>query len=122
DYVDEVKNPRAVRPADGHVGIRFRVRQVELDVPADRVIHDNFLAREPETHRAFILIDAIRGAEPIEITPINLLALTLEIRAKIPARFRAFIPIELEPAQPVINRARRLLGVPGAVRVFDPQN
>src|SRR5438105_6602432 len=56
------------------------------------------------------------------MTSVDFLALALEIRAEISARFRPFVPLQPEPTQSVVNRARRFLGVSGAVGVFDPQN
>src|SRR5205807_2983818 len=61
-------------------------------------------------------------AQFLEITSVNFLALALEIRAEISSRFRTFVPFQPEPAQPVVNRARRFLGISGAVGVFDSQN
>ena len=45
DHVDEMKNPRAVRPADRHVGVRFGIRQVKIDLSADDVIDHDMFAR-----------------------------------------------------------------------------
>src|SRR5438067_5224644 len=83
--IDEMKNPRAVRAADGHVGIRLRAGHVKLDAPADDVIHDNSLAREFETHRAAVLVNASRVLEFFQIAPINRLALALNIWPEIAA-------------------------------------
>ena len=53
---------------------------------------------------------------------VNLVALTLEIRPKVAAGVRAFIPIQAEPAQAIVDRGRGFLGVAGFVRVLDAQN
>ena len=67
DHIHEVENPRAVRPADGHVRVRFRVREVEIDRAADDVVHDHVLARRTETERAVVLEEVAARLELREI-------------------------------------------------------
>ena len=45
DDVDEVENPRAVRPANRHVRMRLAIRKVEVDAAAHNVINNDVLAR-----------------------------------------------------------------------------
>ena len=120
--VDEMENPRAVGPADGHVRIRLGAGHVEFDVAADDVIDDDLFARETKADGTRVVVNAAGGAEFVEITLIDRFPLALKIRAKIPAGFRAFIPIESKPAQPVVNGARGLLGVARPIGIFDAQN
>ena len=46
----------------------------------------------------------------------------MKIGPEIPAGVRAFIPVQTEPAQPIVNRLRRDFGVPGPVCVLDAQD
>ena len=82
-HVDEMEYPRAVGAANGHVGIRFRVRQVDFDVAADRVFDHDLLAVESETDRTLIVVNPTGGAQLLQITSVDFLALTLEIRSEI---------------------------------------
>ena len=45
DHVDEMKNPRAVRPANRHVRMRARIGQIEIDLAANEVVDDDVFAR-----------------------------------------------------------------------------
>ena len=53
---------------------------------------------------------------------VNVVALALEIRPEIAANLRTFVPIEPEPAQPVVDRRGRFLGVARLVRILDAQD
>ena len=54
DHVDEMKNPGAVRPADGHVGMRARIGEIEIDLAADEIVDNDVLARRTEAQRALV--------------------------------------------------------------------
>ena len=54
DHIDEVKNPRAIRPADRHVRDAFRDSSGQIDPPADDVIDHDMLARRTKTDRALL--------------------------------------------------------------------
>ena len=41
-----------------------------------------------------------------EVTLVNLVALALKIRTEIAAMFRAFIPLETKPTEPIVDRLR----------------
>ena len=69
-----------------------------------------------------VLKKVARGLEPSEVPLVNRVAFALKIWAEISADFRAFIPIEPKPAQPVVDRAGRFLGVARLVGVLDPQD
>ena len=45
DNIDEMKNPRSVRPAHGHVGMDLFVGEVKIDFTANEIIYDDMLAR-----------------------------------------------------------------------------
>src|SRR4051794_7439732 len=98
DDVNEMKDPRAVRPANGHVRMRLRIAQIEGDAAADFVVHRNRLARRAEAPDAVVLVEVAGRAQLLEMREVNGLALALEVRPIRAAGVRAFIPIEPEPA------------------------
>ena len=49
DHVHEVKNPRPIRPADGHVGVGSWIGEIKIDFSADEIAHDHVLARRTKT-------------------------------------------------------------------------
>ncbi len=53
---------------------------------------------------------------------VNFIPLALEIRSEISADLRAFVPIDPEPAQAVVDRSGCFLGVAGLVSVLDAEN
>ena len=46
NHVDEMENPLAIRAADGHVGVDFLVRQIEIDFAANEIVDHDMLAGE----------------------------------------------------------------------------
>ena len=96
--INEMENPRAVGPANRHVGIRLRIGQIELDAAANRIVDYNLLALEPKTDGALIVVNSAGSAQLLEIRAIDFFAFALEIGPEISARVRAFIPIQAEPA------------------------
>jgi len=43
NHVDEMKNPGAVRSANGHVGMRPGIGEIEIDFAADHIIDNDVL-------------------------------------------------------------------------------
>src|ERR1043166_6642044 len=121
-HVDEMENPRAVGAANGHVRIRLRARHVEFGMAADDVIDYDLFSREAKTDGTGVVVNAAGGAQFIEITLIDRFTFALKIGAKISAGLRTFVPIESEPAEPVINGLRGFLRVARPIGVFNPQN
>ena len=66
-HVHEMKNPRAVRTPDRHVGMRSRIRQIEIDFAADEVIDDDVLARGTEPERAIVFVNVAGGLQLTQI-------------------------------------------------------
>jgi hypothetical protein len=91
-------------------------------VAADDIVDGHFFARETEPDRAGIIVNAIGRAQALEVTLVNRFALTLKIRTEISSRLRAFVPIEAEPAQPVVNGLRGFGGVARAIGVFNAKD
>ena len=62
------------------------------------------------------------GLEFIEIPLVDGVALALEIRAEVTADAGAFVPVQTEPFQTVIDDLHSLDGVARLVGVLDPQD
>src|SRR5437762_1700258 len=93
NHVDEMKNPRTVRAADGHVRVDFLVRKIEIDFAANEIINHDMLAGRTKPQRALIVEDVTGILQFLQITLVNFVALTLKIRPEISADVRPFIPI-----------------------------
>src|SRR5205823_10137017 len=117
-----MKNPRAVGPPDRHVGMRARIRKIEIDFPADDVIDKHMLAWRSESQRPHIFENASTLLKFLQIAFVNLRSLALQIRSQIAAHMRTLVPIKTEPLQPFVNRRHRFLGVARPVGVLDAQN
>ena len=122
DHVDEMKNPGAVRPAHGHVRMRSGIGQIEIDLAADEIVDNDVFARRTKAQRSGVFEKVTGLLQLPHIAFINFRALTLKIRAEISTGVRTFIPIETEPAKPIVNGAGRFLGIARAIRVFNPQH
>src|SRR5437588_13075736 len=116
-----MKNPRAVGPPDRHVGMRARIRKIEIDFPADDVIDKHVLAWRSESQRPRIFENASTLLKFLQIAFVNLRSLALQIRSKISAHIRTLVPITTEPLQPFVNRRHRFLGVARPCGVLDAQ-
>ena len=126
--VDEMENPRAVRAADRHVGLHVAERidglgAIHLHATANEVVHDDQLARELETGRSFVVhVTPARVLQSGEVAFVNVIALTLEVRPVVATFARAFVPIQPEPFQTVVNDLHGIDGVAGLVGVLDAQD
>ena len=121
-HIHEMENPRAVRAADRHVGVRGRVRHVELDPPANQVLHHHRLPRGTEPDRAAILVGVPARLELREVFGINIAPLALAVGAVGAALVGTLVPVEPEPIQAVENDLVRLGGVAFFVGVLDAQD
>ena len=117
-----MEDPAAVGPPDGDVGMGLGVGEIELDMSAHEVVeHDDFPMRaEPPCAAAFVEEAAV--LELVEIAQVDFLSFALEIRAAVAALERAFVPVEPEPFQTVVDGLGRLGGIAGFVGVFDAQD
>ena len=82
----------------------------------------SLLPRRAETPGAAILIKMAAGLEAVEVALIDDLALALEIGAVIAPFLGALIPIEPQPAQPIVNDLDCLDSIPSRVRVLHPKH
>src|SRR5438045_4524190 len=94
DHIDEMKNPRAIRAPDRHVGMRRRIAKIEIDSAAHDVIHDDVLARRTKSQRALVLEDVTGILKLFQVALVTFRSLTLQVRSEFAARMRAFVPVE----------------------------
>ena len=80
------------------------------------------LAWRTETNRACVFEKVTGGLQLPQIPLVDLIALTLEIRTEISADLRTFVPVEPEPAQPVVDRGRSFGRVARFVGILDAQD
>src|SRR5204863_2072351 len=122
DHIDEVKNPRAVGPADRHIGMGAWICEIKIDSAADDVIDHHVLTRRAKTERARIFENMAGVLKLFQIPLVNIRSLALQIRSEISAHMRTFIPIETEPAQSFIDRGGCFFGIARSIGVLDAQN
>ena len=63
DHVDKMKNPRAIRTPDGHVGMRFDIVEIELNLAADEIIDYHGFPPATKAQSSLILEDVAGGEE-----------------------------------------------------------
>src|SRR5438046_4731366 len=122
DHIDEVKNPRAVGPADRHIGMGAWICEIKIDFAADDVIDHHVLTRRAKTERACVFENMAGVLKLFQIPLVNIRSLALQIRSEISAGMRTFIPIETEPAQSIIDRGSGFFGIARSIDVLDAQN
>src|SRR5437868_14403445 len=95
-----MENPRAVGPPDRHVGMRARIRKIEIDFPADDVIDKHVLAWRSESQRPRIFENASTLLKFLQIAFVNLRSLTLQIWSPISAHMRTPAHLSPSPCRP----------------------
>jgi hypothetical protein len=92
-----MKNPRAIRTADGHVRVRSRIAKVEIDLAAHNVVHEHVFAWRTKSHRALVLEDVTGILKLLQVALVQLGSLTLQVRSEFAADVRTFVPIQAKP-------------------------
>ena len=64
--VHEMKNPAAIGPANGHVGIRLRAGHVDFHAAADEVVHRHGFPLEAKPPRPAVFVNAVCSAQFLE--------------------------------------------------------
>src|SRR5204863_3582438 len=98
--------------------MRSGIGKIEIDFPANEMVHDHVYARRTKTKRALVFENVAGVLKFFQITLVNISALTLKVGTHISADMRAFVPIDSEPFKPLINRGRGFFGVALEVSVF----
>jgi hypothetical protein len=122
DHIHEMKNPRAIRPPDGHVGMRSGIGEIEIDFSADEVVHDDVFARRTKAQSSLVLEDVASVLKFLQVALVKFCALALQIWSKIAAHMRALVPVQAEPFQSIVNCGRRFFDMARSVGVFNAQN
>src|SRR5438046_2105829 len=122
DYIDEMKNPRAVGPADRHIGMGAWICKIEIDFATDDVIDHHVLTRRAKTECARVFENMAGVLKLFQILLVNIRSFALQIWSEISAHMRTFIPIEAEPAQSFINRGGGFFSIARSIGVLDAQN
>ena len=122
NHVDEMKNPGAVRAANGHVGMRPGICQIEIDFAANHIIDNDMLARRAKAERARVLKEMTGVLQLFQIALVKFGSLALKVGTEVSSDVGTFVPIQLKPLQPFINRSRRFFRIARFVGVLDPQN
>src|SRR5712692_3030263 len=102
--------------------MRAWIGEIEIDFAANEIIHDNMFARGSKSQRALVFEDVAAVLKFFQIAFVNFSALTLKVRTDISADMRAFVPIDAQPFETLVNRGCRFLGIAFDVGVFDSQN
>ena len=80
------------------------------------------LPRRTEAQRALVFKDVATVLKFLQVTFVDLSALTLKIGTEIPADVGAFIPIQSEPFEAFVNRGCGFLGIALQIGIFDSQH
>src|SRR4030095_7393953 len=89
---------------------------------ADKIVESERLPRKAKAQRSVvILVHVTTGFELLRVAVVDLMTLALKVWPVVSANFRAFVPVEPEPFQPVEDSPHRRLGIARFVRVLDPQ-
>src|SRR6266567_2413148 len=122
DHVDEMKNPGTIRTANGHIGMRSGIGEIEIDSPANEIIDNDMLARRTKSQSSLVLENVAVVLKLFEVALVKVRAFALQIRPEIAAHVGAFVPIEAEPSQTSVNCRRCFFDLARFVRVFDAEN
>src|SRR5260221_3652041 len=106
DNVHEMKNPRAIRAANGH--IRFHTA-VEFDASTHLIINHHRTSRRSKPECSSILVDIALVLESLEVLFIDCVAFALEIGSEPATLSGPFVPLQTKPLQAVINYLHRLV-------------
>src|SRR4029077_4839083 len=101
-----MKNPRAIRAANGH--IRFH-SAIEFDAAAHLVINHHWASRRSKPEGSSILVYVAVVLEPLQVLFINRVAFSLERGPNPPTPPGPFVPLQSKPLQAVINHLHRLV-------------
>ncbi len=122
DHVDEMKNPRAVRPPNRHVRMRSRDSSGQ-NRSSRRRRHRPRHVRAASGNESRRALQKDGRRLPVSQMPlVDFVALTLKIRPEISAGLRTFVPFEPEPAESVVDCLRGFGGVAGLIGILDPQD
>src|ERR1700747_813233 len=106
DNVHEMKNPRSIRAANGH--IRFH-SAIEFDASTHLIINHYRASRRSKPECSSILIYVVLILESLQVLFIDRVALALEIWPDPAPLSGPFVPLQSKPLQALINHLHRLV-------------
>jgi hypothetical protein len=119
DHIHKVKNPRAIGSADRHVRMGPWVGHIEFNAAADQVFDNDGLSRRAKADRSLVRVNMPAYFQSREVPFIDVVSLALKIRSEVSSFVGAFIPVQVEPFQSLVNGLHRLGGVPLLIGIFD---
>src|SRR6266700_8268920 len=99
-----------------------RISEIEIDLAADQIIQNHMLARRTKSQSTLIFEDMAGVLKCFQVAFVKFCPLALQIGSEISSDMRAFVPIEAEPFQSLINCCHGFLGIARPVGVLDAQN
>src|SRR6266566_4434893 len=117
-----MKNPGTIRTANGHIGMRSGIGEIEIDSPANEIIDNDMLARRTKSQSSLVLENVAVVLKLFEVALVKVRAFALQIRPEIAAHVRAFVPIEAEPSETFVNCSRCFFDLACFIGVFDAEN
>src|SRR5207247_9776524 len=99
--------------------MRCGIAEIEIDFAAYDVVHNDVLAWRTKSQRALVFKDVTGILKFFQVTLVKFCALALQIRTKLAANMRPFVPIQAEPFQTFVNGGHCFLGITLPVSVFN---
>src|SRR4029450_3714331 len=121
DHVYEMKNPRAIRAPNRHIGMRSGIGQIEIDLAADQIVDHDVFAWRTETQSSLVFEDVAGVLKFLQIALVKFRPLALQIWPELSTNVQTLVPIQAQPFQPLVNGRHGFLGVSLDVGVLDPQ-
>src|SRR4051812_28739687 len=83
DHIHEMEYPRAIRATDRHVWMGIGITEIEIDLPADKIVDNDVLAWRAEAHRSLILENVAGVLKFLQIALVDAGPFALQIRTEI---------------------------------------
>src|SRR5262249_37583582 len=103
-------------------GVGGWIAEIEIYGAAHDVLDNDVLARRPESQGALVFENMTRVLKFFQVTLVKFCAFALQIWPKVAADMRAFIPIQIQPLQSLVDCSHGFLGVALHVGVLDAQH
>src|SRR5205823_13733563 len=94
DHIYEMKNPRAVRAPDGHVGMRSGIGEIEIDLAADEIVDHDVFSRRTEAQSSLVFEDVASVLKFLQVVLVKFCPLALQIWPEISTDVRALVPVQ----------------------------
>ena len=88
-----MKNPRAIRAAHRHIGMRAGIGEIEIDFAADEIIDQDVFAWRTKPKRTLIFENVTAVLKFLQIAFVKFRSFALQIGPEISSNVRTFVPI-----------------------------